>query len=248
LAMHTGTGDWTGTREMMPLSGKNVIADIFAGSDDATTLLLTDDTNGDALFVDDIFTVFPNNLVQARIARINEIRAGAGDDIVDLTSQRFEYVGDGMTVRGGLGDDVIWANSGDNWLFGDDGDDRIVGAGGNDVIVGGIGDDTLHGGGGEDVFVFGGEWGRDTVEQLPGGKVTLWFQNGSESNWDSDKLTYKDGVNFVRVIGVDNQDVTLKFGDDGGEGAGVKYGELAAAGAFADCTSEKIFEDKALLA
>ena len=220
-----------------------IIGDIFCGSDDASILLLTDDSNGDGLFVDDLFSAFPDGLeAQARLARIDEIRAGAGDDVVDLTSQRFAYVGDGMTVHGGLGDDVIWANSGDNLLFGDAGNDSLVGAGGNDVLVGGSGNDALHGGGGDDVFVFGGAWGNDTVEQLATGKVTLWFKEGNESKWNASTLTYKDGDKSVKVSGT--ADVSLKFGDD----ESAQYDSLLAAGAFSEFTSERIFEDKGILA
>ena len=176
---------------------------------------------------------------QARLAKIDEIYAGAGNDVVDLTSKRFEYVGDSVTVKGGLGNDVIWANKGNNLLFGDAGNDRIIGADGDDVIVGGAGNDSLHGNGGDDTFVFGGDWGNDTVEQLEGGKVTLWFDEGDESKWDAASLTYKDGDKSVKVTGV--ADVTLKFGDDNGN---EKYAGLFAAGAFDEFTSEKIFEDK----
>ena len=240
-ARHVGVGDWTGTGQTVALTGKNVIADIYAGSDDASVLLLTDDANGDALFVDDIYSAFPAELdVQARIAQIDEIRAGSGNDIVDLTSQRFDYIGGGMTVRGGLGDDVIWANKGDNWLFGDAGNDNIVGAGGNDVIVGGADNDTLHGGGGKDIFAFGGDWGKDTVTQLETGKVTLWFADGDESKWNTDLLTYTDGDNSVKVSGVALENISLKFGDDGSQ----QYQDMLAAGAFNEFTSEKIFEDK----
>ena len=118
-----------------------------------------------------------------------------------MTSQRFDYIGDGLTVRGGLGNDVIWANKGDNRLFGDEGNDRIVGASGNDIIVGGAGNDSLHGGGGDDIFAFGGDWGQDTIEQLTTGKVTLWFDEGDLSKWNEAKRTYTDGVNSVIVLG-----------------------------------------------
>jgi Ca2+-binding RTX toxin-like protein len=202
---------------------------------------MTDDANGDALFVDDVYSAFPDKLAaQSRIAQINEIRAGAGDDIVDLTSQRFVYVGDGLTVYGGSGDDTIWATSGDNHLFGDAGNDRLVGGSGNDIIVGGIGNDSMHGGGGADTFCFGENWGVDTVEQLADGSVTLWFESGSESNWNASTLTYSDGTNSVTVSGIDNANIILKFGDTAS----------AIAGAFESFASEKIFEDqtKALLA
>ena len=178
--------------------------------------------------MDDIYSALGE---EARLSRIDEIRAGAGNDIVDLTSQRYAYIGKNMTVYGGSGDDTIWANNGSNTLFGDAGNDRIVGASGNDFIIGGAGNDTLHGGGGEDTFFFGANFGNDTIEQLAGGSVTLHFETGSDANWNADTLTYTDGANSVTVSGV--TDVTLVFG-----------GTAPVDGVFADCASEKIFEDK----
>ena len=202
---------------------------------------MTDDNNGDALFVDDIYTALPGSVSeqQSRIAQIDEIRAGAGADIVDMTSQQFEYIGDGLTIRGGAGNDTIWANKGDNRLFGDAGNDRIVGASGNDVIAGGIGNDRMHGGGGNDVFTFCDNWGMDNVEQLAGGTVTLWFASGSMKNWDKTTLTYTDGDNSVKVSGVAADKITLKFGDDGFD----QFATLSSIGAFFDATTERIFEE-----
>ena len=217
-----------GVVETIELKGRNKIADVFAGSDDANVLVLTDDGNGDALFVDDVFTALGE---QARLSQIDEIRAGAGNDIIDLTSHQFAYNGDGVQIYGGLGDDVIWADNGSNILFGDAGTDRIVGGADNDVIVGGCGNDSLHGGGGEDIFCFGGDWGNDIVEQLSNGKVTLWFEANTGS-WDEKTLTYTDGKNSVTVNGV--SEVTLKFGTD----------DTLPAGVFDNFASEKIFEDK----
>ena len=241
-AQHVGSiNDWAGTNEYAAVYGKNKLADIFEGSTDANILLMTDDDNGDTLFVDDIYTALPGTVgeQQARIARIDEIRAGAGDDIVDMTSQRFEYTGDGLTIRGGNGNDVIWANKGDNRLFGDAGNDRIVGASGDDVMVGGIGNDSLHGGGGDDVFAFCDNWGVDTVEQLADGKVTLWFASGDESNWNAETLTYTDGENSVTVSGVSAEQITLKLGDDGS----AQFASLSNTGAFDAFTSQRIFEE-----
>ena len=230
-AEHQGIyNNWIGTREHIALEGKNKIADVFTGSTDANVLVLTDDVNGDALFVDDVYTAFGKDA--ARLSQINEIRAGLGDDIVDLTSQKFAYAGDGVKIYGGLGNDTIWANNGENTLFGDAGNDRIVGGSGDDVIIGGIGNDSMHGGGGSDIFCFGEDWGSDTVEQLSGGSVTLWFAEGSAGNWNAATLTYTDGANSVKVSGI--SDVTLKFGTD----------TALPAGCFDDAASEKIFEDK----
>ena len=155
--------------------------------------------------MEDIYTSFGKDA--ARIAQIDEIRAGAGEDVIDLTSQKFAYKGDGVTVYGGSGHDTIWANNGSNTLFGDAGKDRIVGGSGDDVIIGGTGDDSMHGGGGDDIFTFCADWGVDTVEQLANGSVTLWFESGSENNWNAGTMTYTDGENSVTVTGC--SDITL---------------------------------------
>jgi len=229
-AEHQGRlGTWNGTTERVSLAGKNKISDVFIASGDTNILVLTDDSNGDALFLDDVYTSFGKDA--ARIAHIDEIRAGAGDDIIDLTSQQFAYSGMGMNIYGGLGNDIIWGNTGSNKLFGNAGNDRIIGGTDNDEIIGGSGNDAMHGGGGNDVFCFGENWGNDTVEQLSGSSVTLWFENGSESNWNASTLTYSDGINSVKVSGV--SDVTLKFGE-----------AALPSGCFDDADSEKIFEDK----
>jgi len=151
-----------------------------------------------------------------------------------------------MTVRGGAGDDTVWANKGDNFLFGDEGGDRLVGASGNDVIAGGAGDDSMHGGGGDDVFAFCENWGSDTVQQRAFGTVTLWFASGDISNWNAATLTYTDGENKVTVSCVTADEITFKFGDDGSE----EYAKLSAMGAFDAFSSQRIFEEsgKGLLA
>ena len=142
-------------------------------------------------------------------------------------------------IRGGDGNDTIWANKGDNRLFGDAGNDRIVGASGIDVIAGGIGNDRMHGGGGNDVFTFCENWGIDTVEQLATGSVTLWFASGDSTNWTPETLTYTDGDNSVKVSGVAAEKVSLKFGDDGS----AQFASLSSMGAFFDATTERIFEE-----
>ncbi len=242
-AQHVGSVNdgWSGTNEIVSAKGKGIIQNLFFGSADPNVLCLSDDANGDAIFVDDVFTDLPEEIAEntARLFRIQEIRAGAGSDIVDMTSQRFEYTGDGLTIRGGDGNDTIWANKGDNRLFGDDGNDRIVGASGNDVIAGGIGDDSMHGGGGNDVFAFCDNWGVDTVGQLGTGTVTLWFASGDGSNWNAETLTYTDGCNSVTVSGVAADRITLKFGDDGS----AQFASLSDAGAFDAFTSQRIFEE-----
>ena len=115
-----------------------------------------------------------------------------------------------------------------------------MGASGDDVIVGCSGNDSMHGGGGNDIFTFCDNWGKDTVEQLETGTVTLWFAEGSLDNWDEKTLTYSDGAgNSVTVSGVSADNVTLKFGSEGSQ----IFGTLYSIGAFTESMSKKIFED-----
>jgi len=72
-ARHVGSTDtpWSGTQERVKVFGRNKLTDIIEGSSDANVLLMTDDDNGDALFVDDIYSASPDErgLSQSRIAR-----------------------------------------------------------------------------------------------------------------------------------------------------------------------------------
>ena len=236
LAKNSGSlGGWEGTGELVSLYGKNRVEDLFKGAGDANIMYLTDDDNGDALFLDDIFSYSGN---RARMEEIEEIRCGAGDDVVDLTSQRYAWDRSGTVLRGGDGNDVLWGNIGTNLLFGDAGDDRLVGGSGDDLLVGGSGNDTMHGGGGNDIFAFGGEWGTDRIVQEAGGTVTLWFDSGDPGNWNADTLTYTDGTKSVTVSGVTAEAVTLKFGDDGSE----RYADMVELGAFMEQSTASIFD------
>jgi len=241
-AVHSGIyGGWEGTGEQADISLKNCFCDLFAGSQDANVLCLTDDANGDAIFLDDIYTDLPGTIQeqQARVAEIKEIRGGGGDDVIDMTSSRFACTGSGMTIRGGDGNDVIWANAGGHILCGDAGNDRITGASGDDILSGGSGDDSLCGGGGNDIFCFGGNWGNDVVQQVENGTVTLWFADGDSTKWDEESMTYTDGECSVQVSGAEAEQIVLKFGNDDGTG---RFQMLCEAGLFAENSSRRIFE------
>jgi Ca2+-binding RTX toxin-like protein len=226
------------------LQGRNKITDCFNGSGDENILLLTDDDNGDAVFADDLYSARPSEAdeMQSRLSYIREIRAGAGNDVIDLTSSSLCCDGWEMTIHGGDGDDVIWASGGDNDLFGDAGNDRIIGSSGFDVIAGGTGNDCMQSGGGDDIFCFGSNWGNDTVVlNSPAVVCTLWFASGSANNWDAAARIYRSGSNSVTVLGEGN--VQLYFGNDS-HAQPNQYADLQASGAFSENSSEKIFEDK----
>ena len=229
------------TGETALVTRKNRIRDTFSGSDtDANILFLTDSVRGDALFLDDVYSEFGDD---ARLDLIREIRCGAGGDVIDMTSDSYSAGLAGLTVRGGSGNDVLWGANGGNLLFGDDGWDRIIGGAGDDIIAGGTGDDTLNGGGGSDLFVFGGNWGDDSVTQINGGSIALWFLNDeaqiSVSELDGDVIFRNEaGTASVTVRGAALADLTVRFGDDGSE----QFARLSAAGAFLGSTTESVFE------
>ncbi|MDP4840591.1 MAG: hypothetical protein NWR43_03320 [Alphaproteobacteria bacterium] len=155
------------TGEVVTLNGKTSSHDVFKGGDGYDTLQ-TGDT-GDALFLDDSFSLFYEGNAQARIIDIEEINAGGGDDIIDLTSDQYS-LGD-ITLKGGDGNDTLWSSNGNDFLYGDDGNDSLYGGEGDDFLDGGLGADRLDGGGGNDTFIFDindisvkGGSGLDTVQ------------------------------------------------------------------------------------
>ena len=238
-AQHVGSSVTSALGITAELDGKNKIVDIFNGSGDADALVLTDSDNGDALFLEDLYSAIAQDQQnQARLTDIDRVFAGAGDDIVDITSRQIPGSGNSIKIYGGAGNDVIWANQGTNYLMGDDGNDCLAGASGNDILAGGSGDDTLYGLGGNDTFVFCDNWGNDTVQQIAGGNVTLWFTKGSSANWNAATNTFTYNNNQVVVSGVANSKISLKFGNDNSE----MYQRISAAGLFQDAATQKIFD------
>jgi len=131
--------------ETVSLNDMNLSQDVFDGGEGNDVLRLTD--GDDAIFLDDRYSVFPDG-AGPRVVGIETIDAGAGDDLVDLTSLDYDY-GD-VTINGGTGNDVIWSSSGNDILRGEWGDDQVFGGAGNDILWGDDGADVLWGGVGND--------------------------------------------------------------------------------------------------
>ena len=156
----------------------NRFSDVIDGGDDIDVLNLTD--SNDAFFIDDVYSDHHSSLVlsstmqgvnsTARIANLEVINAGAGDDIVDLTSANFVLTA-GVTINGEAGNDVLWGSNGDDIINGGDGDD---------VIFGGAGNDILTGGPGSDIFQFTATSGRFTITDF-------------DTQYDSIEFYYSEG-------------------------------------------------------
>lgn len=119
--------------------------------------------------------------------------------------------GEGCTVSGTSGDDVLVGTSGDDVICGEGGDDTIRGLGGDDRLFGGAGNDVLEGGDGDDEV-----WGEDGDDELIGGagNDALFGASGR------DVVSGSDGIDFLRGGGdadvLDGgDDADRVFGDDG---------------------------------
>ena len=97
------------------------------------------------------------------------VRAGSGDDVVDLAVATFSLpatidygpVTVPSQIDGGLGDDKLYGGEARDVIVGGFGRDRIEGRGGEDLLLGGYGNDLIHGGGGNDLVLAGP--GNDSV-------------------------------------------------------------------------------------
>jgi len=138
---------------LVSLDGKNQSYDTFHGDTDEIlnaaipggndTLILT--SGSDVLVNGD--TISPiGNILPPRIDGVENILAGDGDDVVDLSA--LPYIN--VTIDGGTGADMLASSNG------------------NDTLIGGTGDDLLSGGTGDDTYVYNLGDGSDTIYETSG--------------------------------------------------------------------------------
>ena len=172
------------------VSNKIKSFDCFDGGLGYDILHLTQ--SDDALFLDD------QNLSDfgeiAKFSDIEEIQAGEGDDIVDMTSFNFIY-GD-IKIFGDAGNDILWSNSGDDKIFGGNDDDNIQSALGNDEIFGEEGDDILKAYYGNDLLV--GGLGSDQLYGGAGADIFL-YESKSDSTLNKQDLIADFEINFDKI-------------------------------------------------
>ncbi|MGK4359594.1 peroxidase family protein [Ectopseudomonas chengduensis] len=93
------------------------------------------------------------------------LRGLGGDDVLSgLGGNDTLYGGAGAdSLLGGEGADTLFGEGGNDILDGGDGDDILDGGAGNDIVIGGAGNDTLYANQGNDIFMFGPNFGNDTI-------------------------------------------------------------------------------------
>jgi Ca2+-binding RTX toxin-like protein len=103
---------------------------------------------------------------------------------LDLSAYQNVYafggLGRGLTLRGGAGDNVLWASNVDDAISGQatGTGDTVYGAGSSDIIEGSSGNDTIYGGSGED-RIYGGA--GDDLIHAGGGNVSIFGGLGNDT-------------------------------------------------------------------
>jgi Ca2+-binding RTX toxin-like protein len=129
-----------------------------------------------------------------RLIDVEEIRAGAGNDVIDLTDPNHGY--GNITILGESGNDTIWSSEGNDTLDGGDGNDSISGGIGNDHLIGGIGNDILRGG--------------------PNGSVSGVFQSVTYDKDFSDDTVFpplveKQQLQHMETLGIEHGDLSITY-------------------------------------
>ena len=218
-----GSPGHAGSKQVIVIRGRNASFDAFDGGDGRDTLVGT--AGNDVMVLDDGFSPAPSGH-QPRFTGIEVIQAGAGDDIVDLTSQDFAY-GD-VSLEGNGGNDVLWASSGNDLLSGGVGNDQLDGGWGSDIAQGGEGADVLHDSAGNNLFDGGA--GADV---LTGGSGNELFAGGT----DNDTIiggSGRDVIVFNRGDGADVVKASPGAVYGVSLGGGIEYADLAMSRAGTD--------------
>lgn len=144
-AFHVNSGQDGFATWSVSVTGFNRYSAVTYGGDEFDSVCLG--SGNDAYFLDDILSAFNSDVGSVPVSRINDIErilAGAGDDILDMTSTRFSNGGSGLELHGQDGNDTLWGTAEDDYLFGEDGNDVLEGGGGHDILIGGSGADEFH--------------------------------------------------------------------------------------------------------
>ena len=204
-SQNAGDPGMKGSLELFNINGYGRSHDAFIGqAGHWNRIVMTDGKN--ALFLDDPFS--PNGQGE-RLVNINEIVAGDGGQVIDLTTTRFKY-GD-VTIWGHKGNDVLMSNVGNDYINAREGDDYVWGGYGNDKLDGGTGNDRIFGGIGDDTVL--GNEGNDNVSAGEGND----FANGDRG----DDLVHGDDGDDTVWGGEGNDEVHGDAGNDkmtGGKG------------------------------
>lgn len=199
VAFNVSLYSQTGVIHQISINGLSQHSDVIHGGHGYDILNLSD--GHDAFFLDNHFSSFHSLIDRggdsgvARISGIEEILGGRGNDLIDLTSERYLLEGENIEIYGGNGNDTIWGSAADETIFGGEG---------NDHIFGGLGVDQLTGGAGSDVFQFSIFDSQDSIldfSQDEGDRIFIYGTEGYQDlsfSWNSGSLDIV--VNFSSSV------------------------------------------------
>ena len=101
-----------------------------------------------------------STLTLSSVSGIEKVVIGTGTGAAAVTTGRAAVnvdasaIGEGLTIIGNAGANILTGGSGADTLHGGAGNDTLTGNGGADLLVGGLGNDILTGGDNADQFVF----------------------------------------------------------------------------------------------
>lgn len=120
----------------------------------------------------------------------------------------FEESGNGNSLYGDAGNDVLFGGAYGDYLEGQSGMDQLFGFYGNDFLNGGAGDDAIFGGAGNDYLVgqsgddrLHGGSGNDVLYGGAGGGDVLYGDSGTDRLWDSQAAVLEGGSGWDYVNG-----------------------------------------------
>ena len=179
-------------------------ADTLELGDQSEALFFHDSMS--AFYQDDSLALtndFLGNASTKRLIGIETIKAGAGDDLIDMTSLDYSY-NTNVVIYGEDGNDTIWAT---------DLSDTIDGGAGDDVIFSGGGYDQLYGGAGSDTFEFTVNSGTNIISDfnLTEDSLLFYARNGRGDEYTDagyEALKLNNGV-------VEWQGVTVDISNSG---------------------------------
>jgi Ca2+-binding RTX toxin-like protein len=175
-----------------------------------------------------------------------------GDDVINASTLAAGKIG--LTIDGGVGNDVINGSAGSDTLIGGDGNDTVTGGAGNDTVFLGAGNDqftwntgdgndAIEGQDGTDTVIFNASASADTIFVAPnGGDVVVVGSNGSldingvenlviKAGAGDDTITASNGLSTLTALTIDggsgNDTITGGDGNDtliGGDGDDVVNG------------------------
>ena len=185
-----GAGDDTITVDkddiITSLDGGEGFDIVTIDADSRLHLILKDSNNIEAI----IGTKISNQITYSGVKPIlisgdfgnDNLTGGEGSDQIEGGEGKDKLYGNkgNDLLLGGLGDDSLYGEQGDDKLYGQEGDDFLDGGDGNNILDGGLGNDSLKGGTGENTYVFGRNYGIDTITQ--------------NRNAEKDIISFKAGI------------------------------------------------------